>query len=1369
MPIVGWERLKKTYQNYEITAFTEADLLNSGDTNLGCGDTFTMPGSATTCISVTDNDPYLSGDSYCNENADDHYGQHASIIGANGDELGNGGQIYAESYWWVSDQQGNWYVMIEMEQEGTGGDYFTFYAGGGYSLPPEGAVLTVDSQCNVSGDWLNYNGLGAGACGPATGTVSGTVFCDEDCDGINGEVQIVPGDDYTIEAEHMYDYGFHTVSGAQASGGKLVKLDCAGGDGKLYTYFNGNNGTYDLKIRVQDENDGQSTIKLLVNGVYVDAVKLDADTDGGGSNDGGFSTYVIQDVDINHGDKIKLVVYGDSGEYVRIDKIDLEGEDTTMYTPEPTKAGVTVNLIDATGAVVATTVTDTDGNYEFTEVPVGDYKVMGVAPDGTEFTIKDAGGDDSIDSDVGADGMSDTITVTENGVVDVDLGVCEIQVGSVSGTVFCDVECDGLNGQVQIVPGDDYTIEAEHMYDYGFHTVSGAQASGGKLVKLDCAGGDGKLYTYFNGNNGTYDLKIRVQDENDGQSTIKLLVNGVYVDAVKLDADTDGGGSNDGGFSTYVIQDVDINHGDKIKLVVYGDSGEYVRIDKIDLEGEDTTMYTPEPTKAGVTVNLIDATGAVVATTVTDTDGNYAFTNVPVGDYKIMGVAPDGTEFTIKDAGSDDTIDSDVGADGMSDTVTVTDGGNVDIDLGVCEKEPGALSGTYFCDEDRDGIDDGAANGDKDVAGKTVTLLNADGTPANDIDGNPVASVLTDANGDYRFDNLAEGDYVVMFEATDGKAFVAPNVGTDDTVDSDVVDAANGKTASVTVVAGEETTDVDAGVEDILGSLSGRYFCDENDNAVDDGEPGIAGATVTLLDATGATKDTTTTDSNGNYTFTGLVAGIYSVVFAAEATGKTFVARDQGGDDTIDSDVDPATGATGPIIVGIGEAVSDVDAGVEDPGTALVGDTVWLDANGNGIRDTGEAGVDGVEVKLFEDTDGDGTAETFVAASTTAGGGQYLFSGLDAGSYAVMFGGLTGYSFTTASAAAADAVNDDSDAGAGGMTGLFDISIGEAERDIDAGLVLDNRDPEPQDDAKSGCYDEEICIDVLANDTDPDTDSLTVSAVNGIAVTTNVAVDLGDGILVTLDAFGQLCFDGTGNTDVTGLLTGEELTFSYSYTIEDGNGGSASANVDVEFCGATDTIGKICATLKDVTVTLDLGGSQAELWEVTLTSGDVRFNGTFEEAYCLDRAAPLAPGVISTSEATVSLLEEDCFDFAAFSDFDGTTSAIGQNALDHAGEINWILNNRDTALTDYTDAEIQSAIWSYTNNDPGINAFYDVGADGVNDYLEVVGVADGNADYVVPTGGLVAAVLNPDATTSVPDGMDQPFIIGLSLYEDCLC
>jgi len=137
----------------EIGAFTEAELLAQGTagTNIGRCDTFVMPANTCVTIEVEDNDSTMSGDNWCNENANDRSGQTAEVW-ENGVLTSSGEQIYAESYFWVRDQCGHWYIMIEMELENTSGDYFTFYN----NVPPEGAVLTIYCERNVTCNWVKY-------------------------------------------------------------------------------------------------------------------------------------------------------------------------------------------------------------------------------------------------------------------------------------------------------------------------------------------------------------------------------------------------------------------------------------------------------------------------------------------------------------------------------------------------------------------------------------------------------------------------------------------------------------------------------------------------------------------------------------------------------------------------------------------------------------------------------------------------------------------------------------------------------------------------------------------------------------------------------------------------------------------------------------------------------------------------------------------------------------------------------------------------------------------------------------------------------------------------------------------------------------
>ena len=149
-----------TMYTYEFAAFTEEELLNAGSgngSNLGYGDSFDMPATASATFVVTDNDSYLSGDSRRNENSNDRSYQTATIT-IDGEEAGNGGQIYGEKYFWVwGADSGQWFLMIEIEQEGTNDDYFTFY--NAYGVPEDGETLIVSCGGNISCWQPNMNNL----------------------------------------------------------------------------------------------------------------------------------------------------------------------------------------------------------------------------------------------------------------------------------------------------------------------------------------------------------------------------------------------------------------------------------------------------------------------------------------------------------------------------------------------------------------------------------------------------------------------------------------------------------------------------------------------------------------------------------------------------------------------------------------------------------------------------------------------------------------------------------------------------------------------------------------------------------------------------------------------------------------------------------------------------------------------------------------------------------------------------------------------------------------------------------------------------------------------------------------------------------
>lgn len=262
---------------------------------------------------------------------------------------------------------------------------------------------------------------------------------------------------------------------------------------------------------------------------------------------------------------------------------------------------------------------------------------------------------------------------------------------------------------------------------------------------------------------------------------------------------------------------------------------------------------------------------------------------------------------------------------------------------------PGSLGDLVFFDDNRNGVQDPGESG---VSGITVTLIGggADrviGTGGDDT----AATTTTDGQGNYLFSGLTPGvEYKAMFSLPAGMAFTSRDVGTDDQIDSDA-DPTTGTTQIVTLASGEQNRTLDAGLLR-FGSISGRYFCDKNENALDDGEPGVANRVVTLtgagLDGVFGTGDdtvaTTITGSDGSYSFTGLEAGNYTVA----VRGAGFVAKDAGGSlsDGIDSDVDPTTGRTDPVSLAVGQVVTDVDAGTtcfQVPDTGRIGVNALLE------------------------------------------------------------------------------------------------------------------------------------------------------------------------------------------------------------------------------------------------------------------------------------------------------------------------------------------------------------------------------------------------------------------------------------------
>ncbi|MCO6450571.1 MAG: DUF11 domain-containing protein [Caldilineales bacterium] len=180
-------------------------------------------------------------------------------------------------------------------------------------------------------------------------------------------------------------------------------------------------------------------------------------------------------------------------------------------------------------------------------------------------------------------------------------------------------------------------------------------------------------------------------------------------------------------------------------------------------------------------------------------------------------------------------------------------------------------------------------------------------------------------------------------------------------------------------------------VETSLGASIGDFIWDDldGDGLQDAGEPGIGGVQV-ILNGPGCSPCTTTTDAFGLYKFPGLTPGAYTVSYNPATTPANYLAT---------------TPSTLNATLVAGQQYNNADFGLRLGGTGSVGDTVWIDADEDGVVDVGETRLPNITVKLYKDHDNDGNIDSgdiFIGQTTTDASGLYQFNGLLAGNYLVL-------------------------------------------------------------------------------------------------------------------------------------------------------------------------------------------------------------------------------------------------------------------------------------------------------------------------------------------------------------------------------
>ncbi|HBH53145.1 MAG TPA: hypothetical protein DDY91_14750 [Planctomycetaceae bacterium] len=274
----------------------------------------------------------------------------------------------------------------------------------------------------------------------------------------------------------------------------------------------------------------------------------------------------------------------------------------------------------------------------------------------------------------------------------------------------------------------------------------------------------------------------------------------------------------------------------------------------------DGTGAFTDPGIAGRTVFIDLNSNGILDTTdrsvTTASDGTYTFSNVNPGTLTIIEVIPAGWSATNPSTAAR--------------TVVLRNAGAVaGVDFGTYARQEGVLAGTVYNDANASGSRDA---GEAGLSGLTVWLdtnnngvLDA-GEPQTVTSEDKFFTPTVNEAGTWEFTHLPTATYTVRVQIPDPLSATP----------------AGARSFTVSLPPAGSQTGLDTAARYRANEIHGTRYSDDNGNGSRDaGESGVSGATVYLdLDRDNiqdAGEPTTTTGSDGSYTFAGLTPGSYVV------------------------------------------------------------------------------------------------------------------------------------------------------------------------------------------------------------------------------------------------------------------------------------------------------------------------------------------------------------------------------------------------------------------------------------------------------------------------------------------------------------
>lgn len=856
-------------------------------------------------------------------------------------------------------------------------------------------------------------------------------------------------------------------------------------------------------------------------------------------------------------------------------------------------SGVTVNLRhESDDSLVATAATLSDGAYAFSGLVYGDYFIEVVPPTDMIFVTADQGTNEGADSDITDQelGRSDTITINSGTAIEVQAGLTPTPKGTVQGFVFEDVTASDTFG-------------------------AGDTLLNGVTVNLRDANDDSLIATTTTLTNGTYEFS----DLGFGDYYVEILppLGLGFVTADQGDDD-----ANDSDITNAILGTSDsFAVGSEIAVEIQAGLAPVPNgaVNGVIFEDEDANNFftRTDARLSGVQVNLRRTQDdSLVDSVSTDGDGYYYFGQVPYGPYYIEVEPPALMGFIPAVAGGGEAIPSFItnAASGTSDSFLVDQPWATAIHAGLTRLSSGSVTGYVFDDLDTSDTFNGD---DALLSGITVNLrLTADDSL--------VKTTTSGSDGVYEFEDLPYDTYYVEVVLPEGQRFVTANQGGDESIDSDITNAALGRSASFAIDS-EIPVEVQAGISAPLptGSVAAFVFNDQNSSdLLDFGDTVRPGMVVNLRDNAGALVRSAVTGEDGSAAFLEVAQGVYYLEFMPPH-GTVFAAVGAPGDQSFNSDVSNAALGTTDLFTINGGTIISMQAGIApDPASAIDGSvTGYLFDDRDGSDTYGEAAdayLGGIEVSLLT-ADG-----TLVKTTQTTSIGQIIFDNVAYGEYVMQAALPNGFEFVTANQGTIESRDSDIVHFDTGTTDVFFVTSPDVvQQQVGMKRAADTVDPS----------DLPASISVLFagnsyQQNGPNSDQfVTTQFLNllgdvGISSSSKKVV-LGATTLKQLWDEGQVQADlATGTYDVM-ILNGKNTPLSTSEGVEEFDT-YAELFIDLAAANGTETV---------------LFGLWAGDWQIDVASGD-SFAGTAHSLYrdaAINHGAAYAPTGIAWAEAHAEL------------------------------------------------------------------------------------------------------------------------------------